>query len=610
MTSLDPPNPRNDIDHSRWLRWVIPAALVFGVFYLFSYFASPLGLAPQLDAKENLALAEQIALGELPREPMYRALFYPWVLSLFIQVGVTAEWMPILASLFGLLCHLVATVFAGLLAARLWRTEKAGLVAGLLYGLNPVAVYFAAIPFDITFALALALGALWAFSAVTRPVSAALTGGAFLALAVLARPHFLTLGIIAPLLFLGLRWQWKPLQPIAFATLAPVVAALLLFGAINQSISGEFRVLPWQGAYNLYAANKAGADGRYHVQSVFLTEIEPHENPTRLESELLFAQQTDRDPPFSVDEMNSHWRQETVRSVSEDVPGWLALNFRKAYYLLNNWEQYNNLTYAYHERRNPLLRFNPIGWGLLLVGAAGGVFIAVCRRERRFGGLALAGLTFAAGVGLFIVSARFRLPLVPLLTIFAAGAAYALPVIFQSGQKKRIIGFCAVLAITGAVTFSRFLDVADTDTFIQDESLIANAAAELGQDAKASRYASRVLEHQPNRIDAQRILLISYLNLRLADDPAWREFGDWEQHRESLETVPTDDPIMQFVAGSYRWRFGETDEAVRLWELAAADGSGPAQAILVIAGADTSRSPDAVHPAIREQLERIIQPDS
>jgi hypothetical protein len=40
---------------------------------------------------------------------------------------------------------------------------------------------------------------------------------------------------------------------------------------------------------------------------------------------------------------------------------------RKAYALLNNWEQYNNKTYAFHKALSPWLSWNPLCWGLLLV---------------------------------------------------------------------------------------------------------------------------------------------------------------------------------------------------------------------------------------------------
>lgn len=610
MTTPESPAQPHDPAATPWLRWVLLATILFTVAYLPAYWATPLGQAPQVDAKENLALAEQIASGEVPREPMYRAMLYPWLLSHFLNVGVPPEWMPFVASLFGAFCHIAATVFTALLAARLWSSSRAGLLGGLLYGLNPVAVYFAAIPFDITLGIAFFLGALWFLTSVKRPFPAALTGGTFLALAVMARPHFLPVALLAPLLFRGMRGEWKRFQGAAFAVWIPTVAALLLFGLINRGLSDEFRVLPWQGAFNLYSSNKSGADGRFHVQTLFLTEIEPHENPTRLESELLYGERTGKAPPFSVDEMNAHWRQATLRSVREDFTGWIALKIRKGYFLLNNWEQYNNLTYAYHQRENALLRFNPIGWGVLLLGAVGGIVIAFVRREPWCRGLLLTAAIYAAGVCLFIVSARFRLPLAPLLCVFAAGTVYAVPVIFKSAIPKRVILFCGLVGAAGILTFSRFANVADTATFIQDESLIANAAAELGQDLKACRFASRVLERRPDRSDALRIFLISYFNLRLMDDPGWREFGDWEQHRERLEQVPVDDSVMQFIAGGYRWQFEERDAAVRLWEEAAAAGNGPARAILVLAGRDESRTPDEVHPAIREQLERILETGS
>jgi hypothetical protein len=40
---------------------------------------------------------------------------------------------------------------------------------------------------------------------------------------------------------------------------------------------------------------------------------------------------------------------------------------RKVYALLNDWEQYNNKTYAFHQARSPWLRWNPLSWGVLLV---------------------------------------------------------------------------------------------------------------------------------------------------------------------------------------------------------------------------------------------------
>ena len=68
--------------------------------------------------------------------------------------------------------------------------------------------------------------------------------------------------------------------------------------------------------------------------------------------------------------MNHYWRQQLVQDIAGDPLRWFGLMGRKVFYLLNDWEQYNNLTYAYHKERFAFLQYNPLGWGLLLIGAA------------------------------------------------------------------------------------------------------------------------------------------------------------------------------------------------------------------------------------------------
>jgi len=106
----------------------------------------------------------------------------------------------------------------------------------------------------------------------------------------------------------------------------------------------------------------------------------------------------------------------------EDPSRWLGLMGRKVAYLFNDWEQYNNLSYGYQKARFTFLRFNPLGWGCLLLGAFGGLWMGWPRMERsRAGAVALLLLAYAAGLLLFFVSARFRLPLAPLLCVFCGG---------------------------------------------------------------------------------------------------------------------------------------------------------------------------------------------
>src|SRR5262249_20878745 len=122
--------------------------------------ASPSGRFPLLDGAENLALAQRIAQGSLPAEPFFRAMLYPGLLALLLLGGVPSDWLPAAAGLLGCLLHAGSTVFVYWIARRAWASARAGWVAAALYGLNPVAIYFATEPLDTTLGLFLFLAGL------------------------------------------------------------------------------------------------------------------------------------------------------------------------------------------------------------------------------------------------------------------------------------------------------------------------------------------------------------------------------------------------------------------------------------------------------------------
>ena len=56
----------------RRILWVL--LLIYVVGYTVGHLGTPLGMSPQLDGKENMLLAQQIASEGFPREPFYRAM--------------------------------------------------------------------------------------------------------------------------------------------------------------------------------------------------------------------------------------------------------------------------------------------------------------------------------------------------------------------------------------------------------------------------------------------------------------------------------------------------------------------------------------------------------
>ncbi|MGA2051934.1 MAG: hypothetical protein ABSH19_01345, partial [Opitutales bacterium] len=539
--------------------WLALAIFAYGVGYLTWYLGTPLGRAPQLDGRENMELAVQIASGSLPHELFYRAMLYPAALAVPLWLGWPLAWLPGLAAVLGMLSHFAATWAVARLTARLWagpRANWAAALAAALWGLNPVALFYAVDVLDATPSLALCLwGLVWLAQTGGRRRDA-LVGGILLGLAVGMRPHFLPVALVAPVVRAWLVGRWQPALRDGVAW-AGVAIPLLAVGLAQWAWAGEFRVLPWQGAYNFYAANRRGANGRYYTQRVFLTDLAPGENPTRVESELLYAQETGSRPPFKIPLMEGYWQARAWAGIMENPTAWLELMGRKTYYLFNDFDQYNNKTYAWHQEQSPWLRWNFLSWGVLLVLAAAMLPVGAAERRTAMAGLLLVFIAYGAGVLIYYASGRFRLPLAPLLCVLAGGWA-AMPEMFkrQSGFRCVAITVLAVLAASaaGAVAATDFFNARDESTFIQDELLSANAAAEVGEDAQAYSLAEQALARDGARPDARRIALVSYFNLALDGGAGMDSADGWRKQLPLLDGLELRDPALSLVAGVAWWK--------------------------------------------------------
>jgi len=484
----------------------LPAAvaLFYALGHLNWYLGTPLGRVPVLDERENLDLAAAIFGGTLPAEPFYRAPGYALLLAGLRAFGVTAAGLFPAALAAGAALHAAGAALAALLARR-WFGCVSALVAGLAFALHPVLVYFATQALDSTLSLTLFLAGLNAFAAAlatperARPWAGA---GVLWAAAALVRPNYLLVWFAAPLFAAAQRVPPRVRGRIVAAALA----GALLFAAQaawQRSIGGGAGFLPWQGAYNLWAANRPGANGRYYTQRVSLPPELARANPARAESVLLFVQETGG-AASDIPSMNAHWRGRFVAEVSAHPLRWAALMARKTYALLNNWEQYNNTTYAFHKALSPWLRWNPICWGVLLMAGVAGAFRLAYGRAREAAALAAVSAACALSVLLFFVSARFRLPLAAVCTVLAGGALGS-PGFWRGWPPRRRAALAAAVALAGLLAFSSLGGVDDRSTFVQDHVLLARAAFTVGDDATALREAREALKLQPWHPDARAI---------------------------------------------------------------------------------------------------------
>ena len=551
---------------------VVLLALLHCALWFADYGQTALGESPALDNRQTLELARAMAQGQLPAEPFHRAPLYPYLLSLFLSAGVPDALLPWVARWLNALALAAIAAAVAAAALRLWKKPLCAWLAGLLVALNPVLVFFAGDAFDILLAAAactaaLALLARWL---ETRSWQGTLAIGVLLALGAALRSHLLPLALAWPVAAGLLAGKCRSNHSLLAGT--PVALSLLLFGFANWQIAGDFRLTPWQGAYSLWAGNSPNASGRIYAQKIRVDFGTAYDNPAKLESIALYEQATGAAPPHSIDVMNAYWRQKTFGHIIDHPLEWLGLMARKAYYFLNSYEQYDNKTYGFHQRRHMLLKWNPLHWGAVLLLAVAGVLVGLRQAKARPYIIALIVVfaLYAAGSILFYTANRFRLPMLPLLAILAAGLP-RLPQSWRGASAAWRTGLTAALLLTAGISYSGFFDARTTDTWEEDYALLANASLRTGRDDAAIQHARAALKMNPQRPDMLAVLAQSRFNLwALADEPVSIHSSQAAELLELTRLAAAHETNLAAVAGIYQWKLGQHQAAIATWQSIAA----------------------------------------
>jgi tetratricopeptide (TPR) repeat protein len=563
---------KDNTSGSRTRFWIVLLTLVHCFTWFVYYGQTPLGESPALDNRQTLLLAVQMANDELPSEPFHRAPLYPYLLSLFLSIGFPSDLLPLIARLLNAIALAVMAGTSASIAGRIWPNRAAPWIAGCLIGLNPILVFFSGDAFDIllataAFTLALSQIANW----LPQPnIKRSWWIGITLAIGAALRSHLLPLALLWPIAA-GILSKRQRSYHLTLAALGPILGFVIL-GVVNQHVAGEFRMLPWQGAYNLWAGNSPEANGRIYAQVIRVDFENQYDNPAKLESIALYEADTGNVPPHSISEMNAHWQSKALDHISHHPLQWTALMFHKAYYFLNSYEQYDNKTYGFHKTLHPHLKFNPIHWGAILLLAVAGTLTGLHKPNRRRIMIALIVIfaAYAAGTILFYTSNRFRLPMLPLLAVLAAGTT-ALPSIWRAttAQWKGIFLLC-LLATTG-IAYSNFFDARNINTWEEDYALLANASLRTGRDSEAIEWASRALDMTPTRNDMRSVIVQARFNeWALADQP---HLLDRNQARTLLEdaiVVSDQNKDLHPIVGIYHWKLGDSQAALDTWKRSAA----------------------------------------
>ncbi len=397
--------------------------------------------------------AQRIVAGDwLGDQPFYQDPLYPYFLAIIYSL-----FGRNLVLVYGLQALIAAAAVFPMygLGRRAFADPRVGFVAALFWATYKVGFFFDAQILKTGPGMALAIFSLWLLL-VLRDRPGGLVGaaaGLVAGLLCVFRGNYLA---VVPVLFAWLaftlyresgRASWRPLG--AFA-----LACVFVLGAItarNYVVSGELVVTTAQGGVNFFVGNYRGNEwGAGHdpawarrtpvfEQADFMAEAE---------------RRTGRDD-LTPSQMSRFWFKEGLGEIAADPGLFVARLGRKTLLIANRHEVSDNVHYDFIRERYSWLLKSPLP-GFWLAGPLGLAGMALALRRRR-------GILLALYVGAYVatllatyVVARYRIPIVPALLVFAAYGCIAFFGLIKDRDRKGLALFVVVLAFAFALSFPQW----------------------------------------------------------------------------------------------------------------------------------------------------------
>lgn len=401
-----------------WL--ILLLALLIRGIYLYQHWRfHPAFYWPVVDARYHDQWAQEILHQNfLGNGPFFRAPFYPYLLAAIYAIFGHDLLIPRLFQ------HLIGLGAIGLLfqiGVRLF-DRRTALLASLLMATNWMILYFEGELLLDSLFLFLMLLLFWQL--LRMPAEAApgywfvtgLIGG----LAAITRPSVLTLlPIILGWIYYHFRKTLR-LRTLGLATGACLLGLVLMIAPVtlrNWLIGQDFVIIATQGGVNFYIGNNPQADGF----SANFPGLGVHWDYTDVHFQAERAQLR----PLRPAAVSNYYWQQGLAFLKNDPAAFLKLQVCKVGLFLNSFEISNNQDLYFVSRFTPIVKYLPVNFGLIGPLAVLAWLLILLRQIPKTNALRLVlwgtGL-YASSVMLFFVTARFRLPVLPIFILLASRA--------------------------------------------------------------------------------------------------------------------------------------------------------------------------------------------
>jgi tetratricopeptide (TPR) repeat protein len=342
-----------------------------------------------------------------------------------------------------------------------------------------------------------------------------LMAGASLGLAGLGKPNVL--------LFAPFALAWIVTQPHAgraagrwragllFA--AGAIAAVAPITARNYIVSKDLVLVSSNAGVNFYIGNNEAATGIF-----FLPPGSGLDNARLYVSSRRAAEAATGRENLKPSDVSGYWAREGFSYVKQEPAAAAALLARKFLLFWNHYEIPNHHNKAFIETYfAPTLRYLAVGFWIVAPLAIAGIILLFCgtapRRTRNL--YVTFVLVYMASLMPFFVTARYRLPVVPLLIVFAALGVFGLYDAVKKKRYRRLGAALAGAAVTGIVVGWFIVDY----DFAFSHTVMGTAYSELATEdpdragehiTKAIIEYKKALEIRPLSVDAHYNLGVAY----------------------------------------------------------------------------------------------------
>ena len=488
-------------------------ALILRLIFLFEFRSIPLFDTHIMDMKyfHDWAISFVGGSGAGP-VPYFKAPLYPIFIGFVYSVFGDGQWaFRIVQSILGSF----TAVLTFLISLRLFN-KKVGITAGFITAFcSTLIIYDAQL---LVPCLAIFLNMLGIYFLVvgiqTNKSLMFLFGGLFLGLSAIARPTILVFIIAA---FIFLLWIYlkasnhlNKKSVLLFAI--GVVLAITPVTIRNYVKSGEFVLIGTYGGINLYIGNNLQSDG---ISTRLPGTGLDWWGEGEMEEAIRIAEE-DVGCKLNASEHSAYWRDKAIDEITAN-PGFFIKNmWRKLILFISGVELYNNFDIYYVAYQTTIMKlllwkkFVFFPWGLLLPFAVAGI-VLVRRWTSVKAIIVLFILSYIPTLLVFFVTSRYRLPMIPLLAMFAS--------FFLVEGYKRLMGCSLFRRVTSIVILIGLLIVCQWDFYglargsdAQGHQMIASIYHYQGDDIKAEEFYRKALIADPDLPNANNDLGVFLMN--------------------------------------------------------------------------------------------------